>query len=112
MTPTKKTYHYLWDQLNAMKADFATEEISIRARLLSLESSLKELKRVISGLKAKANLVNDVVNLVIKAIIDNDLNIDQATMVLIDEATKAFTEALNDTAAGNEGHQGSSSDNN
>lgn len=108
------------DHLNAMNADHAREEISIRARLQSLETSLKELKRVISDLKAKANFVNDLVNLVIKATIDNDLNIDHATMVLLDEATKAFTDALNEsqsggsrcTAAGNGGDQGSSSDNN
>ncbi|TYI57403.1 hypothetical protein E1A91_D11G278500v1 [Gossypium mustelinum] len=77
--------------------DIAREEIGIEARLLSVESSLEELKRMIWDLKAKAKLVDDLVNLVIKAVIDNDFNIEQATMVMIDEATRAFTEALNES---------------
>ncbi|XP_017628400.1 uncharacterized protein LOC108471273 isoform X1 [Gossypium arboreum] len=109
--------------VKAVKADFAKipeEEIGIGARLLSVESSLKELKSVIWDLKAKAGLVDDLVNLVIKAVIDTDLNhIDQPTMALMDEATKAFTEVPNEaqsrgsrrTAARNDGrHQGSSRD--
>ncbi|PPR95397.1 hypothetical protein GOBAR_AA25274 [Gossypium barbadense] len=75
--------------------DVAREEIGIEASPLSVESSLEELKRVIWDLKAKTKMVDDLVNLVIKAAIDNDLNIKQATMVMIDEATGAFTEALN-----------------
>ncbi|KAH1083244.1 hypothetical protein J1N35_023005 [Gossypium stocksii] len=75
--------------------DVAREEIGIEARLLSAESSLEKLKRVIWDLKAKTKMVDDFVNLVIKAAIDNDLNIEQATMVMIDEATRAFTGALN-----------------
>ncbi|MFQ6634918.1 hypothetical protein Gotur_010630, partial [Gossypium turneri] len=39
-----------------------------------------------------------MVNLVIEALIDNDLNIDEQTIVLIDEATRAFTEALDDAS--------------
>ncbi|KAG4122159.1 hypothetical protein ERO13_D11G249133v2 [Gossypium hirsutum] len=77
--------------------DIAREEIGIEARLLSVESSLEELKRMIWDLKAKAKLVDDLVNLVIKAVIDNDFNIEQATVVMIDEATRAFTEALNES---------------
>ncbi|KAH1083241.1 hypothetical protein J1N35_023002 [Gossypium stocksii] len=109
--------------VKAVKADLAKipeEEIGIGARLLSVESSLKELKSVIWDLKAKADLVDDSVNLVIKAVIDKDLNhIDQPTMVLMDEATKAFTEAPNEaqspgsrrTGARNDGgHHGSSRD--
>ncbi|MBA0770635.1 hypothetical protein Gotri_019243 [Gossypium trilobum] len=60
-----------------------------------MESSLREFKRVIGDLKAKAKLVDDLVNQVIEAMIDNDLNIDEQTIVLIDEAISAFTQALN-----------------
>lgn len=77
--------------------DIAREEIGIEARLLSVESSFEELKRAIWDLKAKAKMVDDLVNLVIKAVIDHDLNIEQATMAMIDEATRAFTEALNES---------------
>ncbi|KAG8478956.1 hypothetical protein CXB51_028834 [Gossypium anomalum] len=96
--------------------DIAREEIGIEARLLSVESSLEELKRMIWDLKAKAKLVDDLVNLVIKAVIHNDFNIEQATMVMIDEATGAFTEALNESrpvvGGSGGGHEDSSSKHN
>ncbi|KAH1083238.1 hypothetical protein J1N35_022999, partial [Gossypium stocksii] len=58
-----------------------------------------------------------MVNLVIEALIDNDLNIDEQTIVVIDEATRAFMEALNEAqshgshpaAGGNGGGHESSS---
>ncbi|XP_039006116.1 uncharacterized protein LOC120133639 [Hibiscus syriacus] len=86
------------DMLKAIKADLARlreKDIGIGERLVSVESSLKELKRLISECRAKANLVGDLVNFVIQAAIENDLNIDEETMVLIEETTRALTEALN-----------------
>ncbi|PPD84712.1 hypothetical protein GOBAR_DD18348 [Gossypium barbadense] len=86
------------DLLKAIKADLGrvrAEEIYTEGRLIAVESSLREFKRVIGDLKAKAKLVDDLVNQVIEAVIDNDLNIDEQTIVLIDEAISAFTQALN-----------------
>ncbi|PPD84711.1 hypothetical protein GOBAR_DD18347 [Gossypium barbadense] len=84
--------------LKAIKADLGrvrAEEIYKEGRLIAVESSLLEFKRVIGDLTAKAKLVDDLVNLVIQVVIDNDLNIDEQTTVLIDEAIRAFTQALN-----------------
>ncbi|MBA0687168.1 hypothetical protein Goari_014723 [Gossypium aridum] len=84
--------------LKAIQADLGrvrAEEIYTKGRLIVVESSLREFKRVIGYLKAKAKLVDDLVNLVIEVVIDNDLNIDEQITVLIDEAIRAFTQALN-----------------
>ncbi|MBA0788979.1 hypothetical protein Gotri_025727, partial [Gossypium trilobum] len=105
----------------AIKVDLGrvrAEEIYKEGRLIAVESSLREFKRVIGDLKAKAKLVDDLVNLVIQVVIDNDLNIDEQIIVLIDEAIRAFTQALNGAqshgsrpaAGGNGGGHDSSSD--
>ncbi|KAH1083239.1 hypothetical protein J1N35_023000 [Gossypium stocksii] len=94
----------LIDLLKAIKADLGrvrAEEIYTEGRIIVVESSLREFKRVIGDLKAKAKLVDDLVNLVIEAMIDNDLNIDEQTIVLIDEAIMAFTEV----STGSQSHE-------
>ncbi|KAK8712883.1 hypothetical protein V6N13_148111 [Hibiscus sabdariffa] len=91
-----------------MKAELARvreEEITMEARLVSMQTSLREFKRVISECKTKVKLVDDLVTLLITAELDSDLSIDDQTMVLIlEEATRALTEAMNmNVARGNDG---------
>ncbi|XP_039006109.1 uncharacterized protein LOC120133624 [Hibiscus syriacus] len=106
------------DLLKAMKAEL---EIDMEARLASMENSLKELKKMISDCKTKVKFVDDLVNMLIRAELDNDPSIDDEIMAwMVEEATRALTEAMRGsasselpcpTAAGNGGgKEGSSSD--
>ncbi|KAK5786031.1 hypothetical protein V6Z11_A11G273100 [Gossypium hirsutum] len=77
------------------------EETWNEAEQMSDESSLEELKRVLSESKAKAKVADDMANVVIKAVIDDDLNIDQRALVLIAKAAKALlAEVLNEVESG------------
>ncbi|KAH1083245.1 hypothetical protein J1N35_023006 [Gossypium stocksii] len=68
---------------------------------MSDESSLEESKRVLSERKAKAKVADDMANVVIKAVIDDDLNIDQRALVLIAKAAEALSaEVLNEVESG------------
>ncbi|KAL4354792.1 hypothetical protein GQ457_06G017750 [Hibiscus cannabinus] len=87
------------DLHKAMKAELARvreEEIAMEARLVSMQTSLREFKRVISECKTKVKLVDDLVTLLITAELDTALSIDHETMLLIlEEATRALTQAMN-----------------
>ncbi|KAK8589699.1 hypothetical protein V6N13_088520 [Hibiscus sabdariffa] len=66
-----------------------TDTTGAREKEISMESSLKELQRVIAECKAVAKTVDDLVNVVIKAVTENDFDVDEDTVLLIDKATSA-----------------------
>ncbi|KAK8689811.1 hypothetical protein V6N13_088521 [Hibiscus sabdariffa] len=101
------------DPVKAIKTDTRgarEEETGIGPSLISLENSVKQLKREITKCKASAKLVDGLVNVVLKAVTEDDFNVDQETLVLIEKATSALTEAQSGSAAAGNGggHQGSS----
>lgn len=66
-----------------------------------MQERLEELKRVLSESKAKAKVADDMANVVIKAVIEDDLNINHSTMVLIAKAAEALlAEVLNEVESG------------
>ncbi|XVF42488.1 hypothetical protein PTKIN_Ptkin01aG0367500 [Pterospermum kingtungense] len=109
------------EALKDMKADLEMmleEKIYIEARLIYAESALAEMKKLISEYKAMNKLVDNMVEVVIKAG-DNDVeesnsqNLDEETMkCLIEEALRSVTESLNGDQTGGSlpAYDGSSGD--